>query len=617
MCGFFGEYNFASGPITEKKIFQEINGLSKERGPDNEGYYTDGSNIQLGFNRLAILDLSPKANQPMSSPSGRYIFVFNGEIYNHNDLRRQLSYNKFTGNSDTETIAAAIDEWGIKRTVSALDGMFAIGIYDSKEKLLFLVRDFAGVKPFFYGRNKGKIVFASQYDQVVKHPAFTGEGVDEEVLNLYLQQHYMPAPFGIINKTFQVNPGEMIIVNSEGQLKKETYWQFPTDIEPEYTSKNEALDYLEGMLQEAVKSEMLSDVPVGTFLSGGIDSPLITYYASENTSDKIKSFTIGSDSKLHDESIFATRYGKMIGVDHHIEMMNSGSANHIVHEVIGALHEPIADFSIIPTYLVSRLASKKVKVALSGDGGDELFFGYERFWSIAKNRKIQDLPYLYKYLIYGTDKVLFKSKHFNSGLLLAEQGKAHMGLHTRFPKKELVDICGSSSGGLPEAYRTYDYKNSSSLDNLLNNMRRAEYYGMMQKTLRKVDLASMGNSLEVRVPFLKKSFIEASFKVDPKLSIDAKLKKQLLKDLLKRKLPDSPIDDVKRGFTIPLDRWIRQDLRETFGDTLGNKNMHHEFGFNPDAVDKMLKDHLDNKQDHKWPLFTLFSLYKWRESLLK
>ena len=371
---------------------------------------------------------------------------------------------------------------------------------------------------------------------------------------------------------------------------------------------------------EAVKSELISDVPLGAFLSGGIDSPLTCYYAQQCMDKPLKAVTIGSDS-AYDESGLAKQYGDFIGLNHTIKQMNSSDALSTIDDVMASLTEPFADFSIIPTYQVSKLARKQVTVALSGDGGDELFFGYERFWSVAKNRKVQHLPYRLKYLMYGMDKLCCNNSHINSAALFTNQGRAHMGLHSRFAEQILNELAPDLQNmTYPSGYDVYNYPATSNESELLQYMRHAEFYGMMQKTLRKVDRASMANSLEVRVPFLKKSFIEASLKIDPFLSYGPNQgknsnKKVLLKNLLKRNLQGSPIDDIKRGFAIPLADWLRHDLKDTFENLLLDRGLNQYFGFDSRATSEMLQKHSNRENDNKWPLFTLYSLFKWKQSV--
>jgi asparagine synthase (glutamine-hydrolysing) len=305
----------------------------------------------------------------------------------------------------------------------------------------------------------------------------------------------------------------------------------------------------------------------------------------------------------------ALEYASLIGSNHELSIINVAEIKQDFNSIMQAVTEPMADFSIIPTYLVSKMAKKHVTVALSGDGGDELFFGYERFWSIGKNLKFQNYPYPFKAGIYLFDKHVTKKRRVNSNLLLKNQSTAHQGLHNRFSNQLIEQIFPHLKGvQLPSNYNTYRYENCLDEMQLFQRMRKAEFYGMMQKTLRKVDLASMGVSLEVRVPFLSKRFIETSFKIDPFLSFGHQRKKQMLKDTLKDLFPTAPIDNIKRGFTVPLGNWLREN---EFSDTVSNKLLNNElsskFGMSNSNVKKLLKDH-KHGIDYKWPIFTLLSL---------
>jgi asparagine synthase (glutamine-hydrolysing) len=615
MCGFLGQVNFGGSIENSHEELFKLAQLSIKRGPDNTGH-SKGDGFLFIFNRLSILDLSDSGNQPKVSEDGRYYMVFNGEIYNHQELRKKLpAHTKFSSNGDSETLIRLFETWGIEKTIKELDGMFAIALFDTIEQKCHLIRDFAGIKPLFYGYKSGQVVFASQYDQVTKHSLFRNSEVDKEVLRLYLEQHYMPAPFGLLKNTAQVLPGGWVTFSKNGKERDEQYWTFPEFVSPTINTHAEAIDFLDKLLAEGVEAEMLADVPLGSFLSGGIDSPLITYYAQKKTGKPMSAFSIGSDSKVHDESEYATQYARQMGVEHYLKKMTANEALALWDEAMESIHEPFADFSILPTYAVSKLAKSKVKVALSGDGGDELFYGYERFGSVTKNYSLMRLPHRVKYLMYGTDKALFKNKHINSVILADSFGAAHQGLHSRMRgqwlDKLFPDLINTS---LPDQYKTYKY-NPANRDELLQSVRKAEFYGMMQKTLRKVDMASMHASLEVRVPFLKKSVIEGSLKFNAELSfgiVQGKeyRKKQLLKDLLVTKLPASPIDNVKRGFTIPLSAWIRSGLSEKLR-SLNNNSTLSSLGMSSVNYDKLLDEHLKGTGEHKWPLFTIFGLQAW------
>tara|TARA_Y100001970_G_C14229201_1_gene857556 strand:+ start:1175 stop:3049 length:1875 start_codon:yes stop_codon:yes gene_type:complete len=624
MCGILGEFSF-NGIQTEKSRFLEILSLSKNRGPDNSGYYSNDKNFQAGFNRLSVLDLSKHGNQPITSHSGRYVMVYNGEVYNYKNIKDDLlikGYN-FLSTGDSEVIINAFEEYGIENTIGRLDGMFSIGLFDKKSEDLYLIRDFAGIKPLFYGFDNQKLVFASQYDQVVSHPNFIDNNIDPSVLKLYLTQHFIPAPFGIIKKTFQVKPGEYIIFNKTGIKRKNRYWKLSNEFDSLIHDESKALSIINDALNSSVKSQLISDVPVGAFLSGGTDSPLICHYANKILDGKLMAFTIGSDSAVHDETSISREYSKLLGLNQIVEKLNSRKVVDVFSEISSSITEPFADFSIIPTFIVSKIAKKNITVALSGDGGDELFFGYERFWSIAKNLNIQNFPYFIKYILYGFDKILFNNRNFNSACLFANQGMAHFHLNSRFINKDLNEIAPYLKNiFLPEGYSVYDYPKQKNQLNLLNHMRIAEFYGMMQKTLRKVDLASMANGLEVRLPFLKKSFIETSLMVSPFLSYGpnkGRLSRQkvLLKSLLKKNISKSPIANIKRGFSIPLTQWLKHDLKDYFNDILMEKNCIEYFCMNKNSIESLMRNHLESKTDNKWPLFTLYSLFNWKNNLKK
>lgn len=611
MCGFLVEFSPDNKRQLDKHAFIDLLNKSKSRGPDSQGYHSIDNQLQLGFNRLAILDLSEAGEQPMQSHDGRYVMVFNGEIYNHLELRQCLDFKNFKGLSDSETITACMAEWGIIKTIGELNGMFSIVVYDKLEEELLLIRDFAGIKPLFYGWNGKTLVAASQYDQVFLHPSYNSKPVNPQVLKLYLEQHYMPAPFGLYQDTFQVAPGEIVSVKKNGNIKKLRYWELPTTVEYSITNKKEAEKSIEEALARSVQRQLISDVPLGAFLSGGVDSSLTVSFMKEFTA-KPQVFTIGSDSKKHDESGRAKQFAEALRVQQEIWKLSAKEVVGFWDEAMDSLHEPLADFSILPTYLVSKLAKKKVTVALSGDGGDELFYGYERFWSIGKNIAFQQYPQILRKSIYGFDKYTSGNKRVNSVLLSSSQRRAHQGLHSRFRKDWLYQIAPElKETSLPSEYDVYSYKNSKDIRQLLYNMRYAEFYGMMQRTLRKVDLASMQNSLEVRVPFLDKQVIETSLKIDPLLSYGGGRQKQLLKDILSQRIPTVTEEREKKGFSVPLSGWLRQDLKKTVNERLLDSDMT-SFGLERKAIEKMLNHHYTGAGDLKWPIFTLYALARFR-----
>jgi len=568
----------------------------------------------MGFNRLAILDLSEAGHQPMVSASQRFVLVFNGEIYNHLELRSRLGAYTFKGHSDTETICAAFEKWGVEQTVQQLDGMFALAVYDQHNRHITLARDFAGIKPLFYGWNGTTLVAASQYDQVMAHPAFRNNSVNPGVLKLFLSQHFLPPPFGLHQNTYQVSPGELVTF-TDGRLSQTRYWHFPAWQQPTVHEQQRGLELLQEVLSKAVRAEMISDVPVGAFLSGGVDSPLICHYARE-VQPAIATFSIGSDSHKHDETERASLFARSLSTRHTEKRMQASITLGLWQDVMKAMHEPMADFSLLPTWLVSHVARQQVTVALSGDGGDELFFGYERFESVAKNIRYQRWPLPARAVLYKLDQWVSGNRHLNDNVLFPSQGQAHQSLHSRFPAAWLDRLFPHlAQVSLPEDFDTYRYEIHDSVPHLLQQMRQAEFYGMMQKTLRKVDLASMENSLEVRVPFLKKTVIEASWQLDPVLNFGMGRKKSLLKQLLTKAVPGvPPADEVKRGFTVPLAKWLREGLRDPVADTLTADHFRSSFGVDRTAIDSLLAAH-HRGEDLKWPIFTLAALAEWKRNV--
>ena len=611
MCGILGEVVFHSNRLSDKDRFLSLLNLSIRRGPDYQNYYSNGQ-IQLGFNRLAVLDLSEHANQPIHSPSGRYTMIFNGEIYNHIALRENLPKQYvFHSHGDTETLIACFEHYGMRKTTAKLDGMFAIAVYDHQEKSLHLIRDFAGIKPLFYGWNGKTLVFASQYNQVSRHPAFHNEPIGQEVLKLYLAQHFVPPPFGLLKNTYSVNPGEIITFHTDGKKDSNIYWDFP-EYDQVSIEENDAVEQVAHELYSSVQAEMMSDVPLGAFLSGGVDSPMVCYHASSNNPNNFETFSMGSDSPVHDESFLSRQYAEFLETKHYTVEMNAKNSLEALEKAVAAAGEPLGDFSILPSWQVSKLASSRVTVALSGDGGDELFFGYERFCSLAKNHWLWSFPYPIRYLVRGMDRLFVYDKYVNECVLAKTPGEAHFGLHSRFPNSLIGKLIPNlDSISLPKDYDTYEYSNPRNKDELLHLIRRAEFYGMLQKTLTKVDRSSMAHSLEVRVPFLKKTMIEKVVTMGINVHQPMKERKKILYKLLQNSFPKIQPEKRKKGFSIPLTAWIRTAFKEPFYQTLLDNQFCQSYGIEKKTMENMLDLHVAGEQDLKWPLFSLYSLAVW------
>ena len=615
MCGILGEYSPKNSLLPLEK-FKNLLNISKSRGPDESSIKSTSRKVRFGFNRLSILDLSTEASQPIWSPSGRYLIVFNGEIYNHIELRNRLGDfgSNITSHGDTVSLAYCIDKWGINKSIELLEGMFAIGIWDRQAKCLSLARDFAGIKPLFYGWNKNGFVFSSQYNQISNHPFFKDEQVNQSVLKLYISQHFIPPPFGLLKNTFSVFPGEIVKLDEHGKLEKTRYWSFPK-FENSIMDYNDAKNIIENEIQNSVKEQLLSDVPVGAFLSGGVDSPLICNYAKNYIIGDFNTFSIGSDSEIHDETHQSSQYAKALNTKHHIEKMTSENSFAYIDDILRKAGEPIGDSSILPTWKLSNVASSKVTVILSGDGADELFFGYERFKSIAKNHWLWKYPYSLRYFVRGLDRLILNDKFVNECVLSSSPGDSHFGLHSKqsnYFYNKLIP--GLTKIAFPENYNLYQYSNPKTKNELLHMIRKVEFYGMLQKTLAKVDRASMANSIEVRVPFLKKFFVEKVVKTGIETHSPMEKRKKILYDILNKSFPNINPQSNKKGFSIPLKNWIRKNYRSAFYEKLLDGNFCHSFGINSKKMEQMLNDHIYERNDYKWPLFTFYSLSVWNDA---
>lgn len=387
-----------------------------------------------------------------------------------------------------------------------------------------------------------------------------------------------------------------------------------THTEQLITDHDKALNLIDETLRSVIEEQAKNlDGEWGSFLSGGIDSSLVCSYLKD-IKPNMEVFSIGNDSSVHDETALATEYARLMGLKQHLVKMDSDVALHFLDYLDQAITEPFGDFSLIPTTFVAKMAKEAgMASCFSGDGGDELFFGYPRYWSVAKNIKYQHLPFGIKKLLYGIDKVFFKNRHINAVVLCDKQAEAHLGLHSRFSDEEVKKLCPDIEAHYPEWFDVFNYPNYRDEQELLIHMREVEFKFMGDKGLRKLKLASEVTGLNIVTPMLHPRFIEAALRVSPYLSYGDGKKKQLLKDLLAKRVPGAPIDNQKRGFTMPLGKWIREELREPFTQTLSDKETIEFFGMDKNVMTEILKAHLDGKKDYKHALFTLYTLFRWHQ----
>lgn len=608
ICGIFTLDQTANQPEYAVSV-RQMTALLRHRGPDDDGFWAD-TRVHFGFRRLAILDLTPAGHQPMTSGDGRSVIAFNGELYNFGELRHELEAKgiHFRSRSDTEVVLEALNCWGL----SALDrfnGMFAIAWYDRTEGMLLLARDHAGIKPLYYSidsQNRG-IAFGSQYDCLLHTPWGTPGEVRLDVLRLYLQLHHIPPPYGILQNTYQLQPGEYLLINREGLINRRRWWVMPRDPEPDLHGK-QAVDALETALDDAIRRQRIADVPLGVFLSGGVDSPLVTAVARQQTDPSLMAFTIGNPGWWQDEAEAAAIYANHLGVDHRIHNIDGVDALGLMEDVSTAQHEPFADFSVIPTLLVSQAARTELTVALSGDGGDELFWGYERPLSLMRGGDAFRFPRLLRMALYGAGKYGI-GKRRSSAILARTPGDYYFGVNCRISSDEVKRLAPGLPD-LPEDFDLYDFEGYKGLRHLANYSRYVEFYGQLQRGLKKVDMASMFHSLEVRVPLLDRKVIEVSLRLDPFDAMRDGMRKATLRDLLGRYVPTEAIPKPKRGFAVPLGDWMKGALRPLIEQHLMGATPHSVF--DPQALRAYTDEHLTGKKDHKWGIWTLLMWQRWR-----
>ena len=572
----------------------------------------------------------------MSSPSGRWVLTFNGEIYNFKALRRQLtnSGHSFKSESDTEVLVTALEAWGIPKTLKSLIGMFAFAAYDRQSSELTLARDRLGQKPLYYGLHNNDFVFCSELHCLKALPELPS--ISRNSAALMLRYKGIPAPHSIYQGIYKLLPGSFLTLSLENfELKKPTkYWNpFVTSRSTTYTSENHALSTLEHHLKDATVDRMASDVPLGAFLSGGIDSSLIVSFMQEHSSQAIKTFTIGFQDKVFNEANQAKAVADFLGTDHHQLYLEAEDIINLVPKIPGSLDEPFGDSSFVPTYLLSQLTRQHVTVALSGDGGDELFGGYNRHvWLPQLERVLPKIPLAMRH----TAMIILNSKASRAFLqALSKSGW----LKTRMLDDKIDKIVSLlSSSKLEDMYRDAlsDWKEPSQvirgaeIDRLsefqdlpseLSSLQTLCYADMKlylpDDILFKVDRASMAHSLESRSPFLDHRLVEFSLNVADGLKVRGKQGKYLPKTLLAQRLPQDLFDRPKMGFAVPLGNWLTSELRDWTESLLSSQTLLNGDLMRPEPVLRAWKEHLNKKKNHQSRLWNALILIGWLEEMQK
>ncbi|MFH1790302.1 MAG: asparagine synthase (glutamine-hydrolyzing) [bacterium] len=622
MCGIVGFVGNGDRQLLEKMADQVYH-----RGPDDKGFYfTSASigNVGFGFRRLAIIDIRT-GQQPMFNEDETIAVIFNGEIYNFNELKIDLikKGHQFVSNSDTEAIVHLYEELG-EDAFSKLNGMFAIAIWDKRESKLVLARDRLGQKPLYYGLFNKTFIFSSEIKSALKHPEFNGK-INNLSLAKYFFYEYVPTPDTIFSGFNKLKAGHYLIFKN-GDLSIHKFWD--VKFNKFSNSKNSISDLLlefDRRLTKSVEMRLLSDVPLGIFLSGGLDSSLIAYYSQKIAgSERIKTFSIGFQEQEYDESAYARQVADHLHTDHHEQILDSSTAIDLIPSVADFLDEPMADYSIIPTYLLSKFTKEKVTVALGGDGGDELLMGYPTFLA----HRLADFyrkifhnfgASFFKKIVsripssFGDYTFDYKLKVFFSALDKPLPVRQEMWLGA-FSLSELENLFldGSSITETNILSTTFNLSKcvaDESVDNQAIYLYLKQY--LSDEILVKVDRASMANSLEVRAPFLDYTLVDFICSLPSKLKLKGLTSKYLLKELAKNKLPENIINRRKKGFSIPLSLWLRKDLKDFMTDLLSEDRINRQGIFNYSWIEKLMKNHLTGKVDERKKLWTLLVFQMW------
>lgn len=627
------------------RILEHMSNAIMHRGPDADGYWKDeNSGIALGHRRLSILELSAAGAQPMQSVCGRYVIAFNGEIYNHLDLRQEMTSHLWRGHSDTETLLAGFSSWGIAKTIERCIGMFAFAVWDKKEHELTLARDRMGEKPLYYGwQGQGNdivFLFGSDLASLKKHPAFKAE-INRNALSLYMRHNCIPAPYSIYEKVFKLPPACLLTVSlkqREPEIKK--YWSLPDVAEqgvnnPFLGTDNEAVDQLEILLKNSVRQEMISDVPLGAFLSGGIDSSTIVALMQAQSSRPIKTFTIGFDNEGYNEAKHAMAVAEYLGTDHTELYVTPKQALDVIPKLPALYSEPFADSSQIPTFLVSQLARQQVTVSLSGDAGDELFAGYNRYIQVHNQwSSLSRIPIALRKIIaaglYGLSpnswNILLKPLEptLPPSLRLANIGeKLHKAASVLTSHNVDELYLGLVSHWKPESIvlgaqepSTYLRGNSPYLGTL-NAVQRMMLLDAMtylpDDILVKVDRAAMGVSLETRTPFLDHRVVEFAWQLPQNLKLRDGVGKWALRQVLYRHVPKELIERPKMGFGVPIDNWLRGPLRDWAEELLSETKLRQQGFLNPLSIQQKWAEHLSGRRNWQHHLWDVLMFQAWLE----
>ena len=629
MCGIVGFLTSKAVNIPKHEILKKMRDILVHRGPDEEGEYIRplddrGPFVFLGHRRLSIIDLAG-GHQPLSNEDGTVWVTFNGEIYNFKELRENLEGrgHRFETRSDTEVIAHSYEEYG-EECFKRFNGMFAVGIWDGKRNRLVLARDRLGKKPLYYSLMDETLLFASELKAILSYSGFSRR-VDPLSLTKYLFFEFIPCPHTIFCDARKLPPASYLIWDGK-RLDVREYWTPFNSLKTEGTfSENEAALRVTELLRQSVKRRLISDVPLGVFLSGGIDSSAITALAQEESPGKIRTFSVGFEDPSFDESKYALLASTRLGTEHHEQRMTPDDLLNIIPLLPDILDEPMADASILPTYLLSKFTREYVKVALGGDGGDELFAGYPTYLAHKFARYCEGLmspfhpmlTFLGNLLPVSDDNISFdfKVKKFLSGIGYRDSVRNFVWLGS-FSFPDLHRVLSSDIGfelnrdRLVEEISTYETAFPLTDRTSLLQFLDLKLY-LQEAILVKVDRASMACSLEVRAPFLDHELVEFVMGLPSSLKLKGFTSKYIFKKAMESFLPKEVIHRKKKGFGVPIAKWVKGPLKGLFEDLLASDRIRREGFLNPDYVTQLLQDHLLNKRDNRKHLWTLLVWELW------
>lgn len=642
MCGITGQLAIGARP-TRNDLSHVTAGMASRlvhRGPDDVGIWCDDlTGICLAHRRLSILDLSPGGHQPMFSGDGRYVIAFNGEIYNHADLLREFPFEMWRGHSDTEVMLAVISRYGVEKATQRFVGMFAYALWDTHEKQLYLVRDRLGEKPLYYGWIGNTFVFASELKALSAHPAWKAD-IDRDALALYLQFNYIPAPYTIYRGFSKLSPGCMAVLDAgkrPGAMETRKYWTLPdvssrslSAIDPEH-----AVMQVEEVLGRAVAQQMVADVPVGAFLSGGIDSSLIVALMQRHGAGPVRTYTIGFHESGFNEAEYARAVASHLGTEHTEFYVTPRDALDVIALMPKLYDEPFADSSQLPTYLVAGLTRNHVTVSLSGDGGDELFGGYNRYsWGNTIWDRIKWLPLPVRQAFAGflrtpspqawdrlfavLGSLLPKAWRYSApGDKLHKLAKLLGARRACDVYLDLISLWSGSSlvpgssplptvvsdpGCWPEGLNFTEFMMYLDINSYLPD-----------DILVKVDRATMGVSLESRAPFLDYRVAELAWRLPLNIKIRHGQGKWPLRQILYKYVPRELVERPKMGFGVPIDRWLRTSLRDWAESLLDESRLHDEGFLDPLPIRQKWDEHLSGKRNWQYHLWGVLMFQAWKE----